>query len=314
MRALRGVVLALTVAAMLGCAYTPTALPSASTSNSSTTTTAPAVTCANRLQSYAPPADGVSGISGAGITAIRQRGRLIAGVSADTYLFGARNPLTGRIEGFDIDIVQRIADGILGKGAKVELRVITSAQRLEVLKKHEVDVVVRTMTITCARWAEIAFSGEYFRAGQKLLVRRGLDVTGVADLAGHSVCAPRGTSSIDQIRKVAPEATIVPSDTHTGCLVLLQQGAVDVITGDDTVLAGLAAQDPYAQVVEMAAFTEEPYGVGVAADRVDVVRAVNAVLDEMKADGSWKASYTRWLAAPLGAAPTPPTAVYGRSS
>ena len=170
------------------------------------------------------------------------------------------------------------------------------------------------MTITCARWAEIAFSGEYFRAGQKLLVRRGLDITGVADLTGHSVCAPRGTSSIDQIRKVAPEATIVPSDTHTGCLVLLQQGAVDVITGDDTVLAGLAAQDPYAQVVEMAAFTDEPYGVGVAADRVDVVRAVNAVLDEMKADGSWKASYTRWLAAPLGAAPTPPTAVYGRSS
>jgi polar amino acid transport system substrate-binding protein len=32
----------------------------------------------------------------------------------------------------------------------------------------------------------------------------------------------------------------------------------------------------------------------------------------MKADGRWKASYDRWLAPSLGAAPAPPTGVYGR--
>ena len=37
---------------------------------------------------------------------IQQRGRLIAGVSADTLLFGFRNPLTGHLEGFDIDLVR----------------------------------------------------------------------------------------------------------------------------------------------------------------------------------------------------------------
>lgn len=90
-----------------------------------------------------------------------------------------------------------------------------------------------------------------------------------------------------------------------------QQGQTDAITGDDTVLAGLATQDPYAKVVGDP-FTSEPYGIGAPAGSTDLVRYVNAVLAQTISDGSWKASYNRWLAPALGPAPTPPTPVYGR--
>ncbi|MBK9477102.1 MAG: glutamate ABC transporter substrate-binding protein [Tetrasphaera sp.] len=305
------------------CGYAPTPNPLATTAapaptaspSPSPTASTPAAPCTNRLESYAPPATlpAAGTVRTGGVGEIVARGRLIAGVSSDTYLFGARNPLTGAVEGFDIDIVKRLAKAILGDERKYELRVITAAERLNVLKAHEVDVVVRTMTITCDRWKEIAFSGEYFRAGQKLLARKGVAVTGVGDLAGKRVCAPKGTSSLTQIEKAAPDAVIVPADNHTGCLVRLQLGEADVITGDDTVLAGLAAQDPYAVVVPMQPFTEEPYGVGIAADRIDLVRLVNGVLDQMKADGSWAKSYNTWLASTLGKAPAPPVAQYGRT-
>ena len=86
---------------------------------------------------------------------------------------------------------------------------------------------------------------------------------------------------------------------------------MDAITGDDTVLAGLAAQDPYAQVVGTA-FTAEPYGLGVNAKNVDLVQFVNGVLARAKADGRWAAAYDRWLAGALGPAPAPPAPVYGR--
>ena len=49
--------------------------------------------------------------------------------------------------------------------------------------------------------------------------------------------------------------------------MLFQNGEVDAITGDDTVLAGLAAQDPYAVVPDQKAFTAEPYGLGVQQPR-----------------------------------------------
>jgi polar amino acid transport system substrate-binding protein len=247
------------------------------------------------------------------MAAIKQRGRLIAGVSADTYLLGARNPVSGKIEGFDIDLVKQIAKAIFGDENRYQLRVITAADRIPVLQNHEVDVVARNMTINCDRWKQIAFSAEYYLSGQKILVRKGSDITGLDGLAGHRVCAPLGTSSMDNLLRLAPDAEPVGAANHTGCLVLLQEGQVDAITGDDTVLAGLAAQDPYAVVVDEPAFTEEPYGIGIPPDQVDMVRFVNGVLERMRADGSWEASYAKWLEPTLGKSPGQPQPQYGRT-
>ena len=269
--------------------------------------------CDNRLQSFAPAGDPLGIPSGSTMAEIRQRGRLIAGVSADTFLLGARNPVTGQVEGFDIDLVKQVAKAIFGDENKYQLRVITAADRIPVLQDHEVDMVARNMTITCDRWKSIAFSAEYYESGQKILVRKGSDITGLASLAGHRVCAPLGTSSMDNLIRLAPDAEPVGADNHTGCLVLLQEGQVDAITGDDTVLAGLASQDPYAVVLDEAPFTEEPYGIGIPLDQVDMVRFVNGVLERMRADGSWDASYAKWLQPTLGKSSGQPQPQYGRT-
>jgi polar amino acid transport system substrate-binding protein len=296
----------------------PTPLPAApppGAPSSSGAGAAPAG-CANALASYAPsgalpkPSDLRAGST---MEKIRKRGRLVAGVSADTYLLGSRNPLNGRVEGFDIDMVKAVAKAIFGDENRYQLRVITAADRIPVLTRGEVDLVARNMTITCDRWKQIAFSTEYYRSGQKILVRRGSKATSLAQLKGQKVCAPGGTSSMDNLRRLAPQALAVESDSHTGCLVLFQQGQVAAITGDDTVLAGLAAQDPYAVVPPQRAFTAEPYGLGMNARNVDLVRFVNARLAQMRGDGEWTRIYDRWLAGPLGPAPRPPKAVYGRT-
>jgi polar amino acid transport system substrate-binding protein len=310
---------ALVLSACSVFSYTPTSLPTppaAPAPSPSGSASAPA-SCQNPTASYAPsgdlPAPG-SLPAGSTMAKIRERGRLVAGVSADTYLLGSRNPLTGRIEGFDIDMVKAVAKAVFGDENRYQLRVITAAQRIPALQEGQVDLVARNMTITCERWTQIAFSSEYYRSGQKILVRRGSKATSLADLKGQKVCAPRATSSLENLRKLAPEAVPVEADNHTGCLVLFQQGEVAAITGDDTVLAGLAAQDPYAVVPEQRAFTAEPYGLGIPQGNVDFVRFVNARLAQMRGNGEWTAIYNRWLAESLGPAPRPPQAVYGRTS
>jgi len=295
----------------------PTPLPPApsSTAAPSAPPAAAPAACDDALQSYAPDGplpDPDDLPAGSTMAKIRERGRLVAGVSADTFLLGSRNPLNGRVEGFDIDLVKAVAEAIFGDEDRYQLRVITAADRIPLLESGEVDLVARNMTITCDRWTQIAFSSEYYRSGQKVLVRRGSKATTLAQLAGSRVCAPRATSSLSTLRSKAPDVVAVESDSHTGCLVLFQSGQVDAITGDDTVLAGLAAQDPYAVVPRQEAFTAEPYGLGMNADDVDLVRFVNARLAQMRGNGEWKAVYDRWLAEPLGPAPSPPKAVYGR--
>jgi polar amino acid transport system substrate-binding protein len=302
------------VTALSACtafSYTPTPLPEASPTPQPSTSSSAArpTSCSDPLASYAPSATA----RGATLAKIRERGRLVAGVSADTYLLGSRNPLTGQIEGFDIDMVKAVAEAILGDEDLYQLKVITAAQRIPALEKGEVDIVARNMTITCDRWEQIAFSSEYYRSGQKILVRKGSKAKSISDLGGQKVCAPKGTSSMDNLIKAAPKAIPVAADNHTGCLALFQQGEVAAITGDDTVLAGLAAQDPYAVVPAQKAFTAEPYGLGFNKDDVDFVRFVNARLARMRSDGEWTSIYNRWLRDALGPAPEPPTAVYGRT-
>ncbi|GAA1632192.1 glutamate ABC transporter substrate-binding protein [Kribbella alba] len=305
----------LTATACGSSTYEATQVPAKKTTPApSAAPPAPQPNCGDPLASYAPtgPLPGPNALpAGSTMAKIKARGRLIAGVSADTLLLGSRNPVTGTIEGFDIDMLKAVSLAIFGRPVPIELRVISSAQRIPVLQNGSVDIVARNMTINCDRWNTIAFSTEYYRAGQKVMVPLNSTAQGLADLSGKRVCAPAASTSLDALRKF-PKVVAVPADTHTGCLVLFQQGKVDAITGDDTVLAGLAAQDPYAKVTKAPAFTKEPYGLAMKKDTKDLVQFVNAVLDQLRTDGQWKASYDHWLAPDLGPAPAPPKAIYGR--
>ena len=279
----------------------------------STTTTVAPVNCGNPVASYAPtgptPAAG-NMPAGTYMAQIQQRGRLIAGVSADTLLFGYRNPLSGNLEGFDIDLVRQVAQAIFGDPNRVEYKVLTYAQRIPALTDGTVDIVADVMTVNCARWQKIAFSSQYFDAGQKILVRTDSKATGIADLDGKRMCAAKGSTNIDNLKNY-PKVKVAPVDDISDCMVLFQQGAVESVTGDDTVLAGFVAQDPYAKIVGTP-LTSEPYGLGIARTHPEFVQFVNSILQRLRADGTWKQMYTRWLQ-PTGAVPDPPPAVYGRN-
>lgn len=317
-RALISAVALASLAACSGVTYAQTPVPTTSAATPPATSGQPPTTgaavCRNPLQSYDPlpslPAS--SDVTDKTVRSILARGHLTVGVSADTYLFGARDPLSGKLEGFDIDVAGAVAKSLLGDENKVRFRVITAAQRIPLLESREVDMVARNMTMTCDRWTQVAFSAEYYHSGQKVLVARGNPAKTLADLKGQRVCAPKDTSTLANLEKVRGPIPVA-ADTHTGCLVLFQEGKVDAITGDDTVLAGLAAQDPYAVVTSAPAMSDEPYGLAFNKEDVYLVRYVNRVLAELEQDGRWTAIYNRWLSGALGKAPAPPKAVYGRS-
>ncbi len=239
--------------------------------------------------------------NGTTMAKIQERGRLIAGVSGDTLLFGARNPLTDQIEGFDIDMITEIARAIFGEDldGRIEYRVITYADRLPSLEADSVDVVAHTMTINCRRWLRIGFSSEYYHAGQKVLVKKGsgyTDITQLADAQG-TVCAPEGSTNIDEVRSGAAKydgLIVIGKPDISDCLVAMQQGEADATTGDDTVLAGFAAQDPNTEVVGRA-FTDEPYGLGFKKDNEDLVQFANGVIADMRTNGRWAEIYQTWL-------------------
>ncbi len=236
------------------------------------------------------------------------RGYLIAGVGEDTYPFAVRGE-DMEPEGFDIDLARDIAEAIFGNREQVVFRPALGVTRFDGLTSGQVDLVISAVTITCNRREQVEFSAVYYEAGQRILVNRGSAVTGMAELRDKKVCAVRGSTSLGKILSDPAKPVPVGAATTTDCLMMLQLGAVDAVSTDDTLLAGMAEQDPQTEIVGPR-LTEEPYGVAVnKKDAPDLVRFINAVLERRVEDGRWRASYERWLA-PLGPPPPPPTPQY----
>ena len=230
--------------------------------------------------------------AGSFMAKIRARGYLIAGVDQSTYHFGFLNPLTGQIEGFDIDMIRAVAQAIFGDPSKVQFKAISDAQRIPDVKDGTVDIVAHTMTITCDRLKDIDFSSVYFDAHQRVLVLKNSSATSLDDLHGQKVCATSGSDSVARIS--ARKAIPVQVPYWTDCLVLLQQGEVAAVSTDDSILDGLAAQDPWTKLVGPP-LTDEPYGLAISKQHPEFVRFVNGVLQQLRTNGQWAASYRHWI-------------------
>jgi polar amino acid transport system substrate-binding protein len=305
-------VAALTALAAAGCSGDSSPLPGRPTATPAQTSAAPVDTSCNPRASLKPagalPAPGRMP-AGTYMAEIQKRGVLILGTSQDTLLFSSRNSFTGKVEGFDVDMGRQIAAAIFGDPDKIKINVIGYDKRVSSAMDGSVDLVADTMTANCARWKDVNFSTIYYDAGQKVLVSSTSKAKRIEDLGGQKICAAKGSTSYDNIGKVAAKPVppvAVDRPGFADCLVAFQQNEVDAISTDDTILVGLAAQDPYAKVIGPR-FTDEPYGMAMSNKHPEFTRFVNAVLAKNRADGAWKSTYEKWLG---GTAPQPPKAEY----
>jgi polar amino acid transport system substrate-binding protein len=274
-----------------------------------TANAAPAGSCDPRA-SYRPTGAPAAGRmpSGSTMARIQQSGRLVVGVDQNNFRFGYRDPRTGDLVGFEIELARELARAIFGSPDKVLFRAIATADREPAIQQGRVDIVIRSMTMNCDRWERVNFSTEYFSAGQAILVARDSPIKGIKDLAGKKVCAATGSTSIRNIAAKAPDALPVSANDALDCLVLLQQLQVQAVSTDDAILAGFAAQDKGTKILPER-FTEEPYGMAMKKESVDLVRFVNGVLERLREGGTWTRLYNEWLSS-LGATPQPPAPRY----
>ncbi|MEU9173178.1 glutamate ABC transporter substrate-binding protein [Streptomyces sp. NPDC048420] len=260
---------------------------------------------------------------------VGEKRKLIVGVDQNSYRWGYRNPNGGAdadLEGFDIDLVHRIAQDILGDPNAVQFRAIPTNQRIPAIQNGRVDMVVRTMTINCTRVGQVAFSAPYFKTGQQVLAPKSSSVKGYDDtLAKKKICTAEGSTAFSKLEEDKKAGDLVASanikttvPNQLDCLVRLQLGEVDAVVTDGALAASQAAQDPTVEL-KGSPFTTEYYGVAMRKDADDLVRRVNQILVDYRQDttNGWQASYDRWLSATLNknsAKSEPPPPTYLRKS
>ncbi|MGZ0039348.1 transporter substrate-binding domain-containing protein [Paenibacillus ottowii] len=230
-----------------------------------------------------------------GLEAIKQRGKLVVGVKYDTKLFGLKDPASGKVEGFDVDIAKAVAKHIFGDETKLELKEVTSKTRITLLQNGDIDAIIATMTISDERKKQVDFSDVYFNAGQSLLVKKGSPITGLESLTPDTkVLAVKGSTSAKNIREKAPNATILEFENYQDAFNALKAGKGQALTTDNSILLGMQQQDPNYTLVG-GNFTEEPYGIAVKKGQTELLQAINDTIKELKSSGEYDKLHEQWF-------------------
>lgn len=193
--------------------------------------------------------------------------------------------------GFDVDVATYVAKKLGYDEKQIEWKESKSADRETMLQRGDVEFIAATYSITPEREEKVDFAGPYLLAHQDVLIRADDDkIKSPEDLNSAKLCSVTGSTSAQNVKdKLAPKAQLQPYPTYSACLPGLQNGAVDALTTDDSILAGYAAQDQFKGKFKLAGFkmTNENYGIGVKKGS-DLKAKINDALEAMVADGSWE--------------------------
>lgn len=215
----------------------------------------------------------------------------------------------GEPQGYSVELCRAVAEGVAGQLKRPKLKTrwvkLTIQNRVEAVRRGQVDVECSTATWTLGRQRRVDFSLITFVDGATVLTKLGAGVSRLADLEGKRVAVIRGTTTEaalrDALKRASAKAEVVAIKTRDEGLGLLRAGEVDGFASDRTTLIGIviqrAAGDAFRLLDED--FSIEQYALMLPRGDADFRLAVNRVLAGLYRSGDIRRVYDRWLG-PLG--------------
>ena len=250
--------------------------------------------------------------AGSTMAKIQDEGKIVVGTKFNQLGSGLKNPTTGDLEGFDIEIAKLIAVGIFGGEVediddKIEFKEAVSAVREAVIQSGEVDIVVATYTINDTRKTQVDFAGPYVIDGQTVMVKNdNTAIKTLTDLNGKKICTGRGSTTPANLDKQQIKADVTLFETYPECADALRQGRVEAVVTDRGILLGLAAASNSGFKLLDIDVSEEPLGIGLKKGDDAFREFLNTRLEEIYESGEWAEAYENTLGKLGLATPEPP--------
>jgi polar amino acid transport system substrate-binding protein len=202
--------------------------------------------------------------------------------------------------GFEPDLADALGKVL---GVRFEILGGAFAEHLDRLERHEVDVVLDSMTDNAKREQKADFVN-YFTAGTAIVVRRGNPdaVTAIDDLCGRVVAVPIATVQEDlakRAQKACKDRPLVITVTNepAEALVQLRTGRATAVMVDYPPAVSVST-DPatrgHFQLASNTQYEPSPYGIGVAKDRTQLREAIKQALNRLIQSGVYTELTKRW--------------------
>ena len=198
----------------------------------------------------------------------------------------------GEFEGIDIETAQAIADKL---GLELQIDDMDFDAALLSVQQGKADIVMAGVTVTDERKAVMDFSDSYATGIQSIIVPEGSDIASPDDLAGKMIGTQRGTTGYIYCSDDFGDENVVAYDDGLTAVQALNNGQVDAVVIDNAPAKEFVAANPGLVILDTS-YAEEDYAIGMAKGSA-LEDAINAVLEELKADGTLQSIVDKYITA-----------------
>ena len=217
---------------------------------------------------------------------IKKKGKMVIGYTV--YEPMNYTDADGNFTGFDTELATAVCEKL---GVEPEFVEINWDTKVVELDAKSIDCIWNGMTLTDDIMANTATTKAYAKNAQVVVVKDGTDYSSTADLVGKTVVAEAGSAgeaAIEGDENLA-QADYVSKSVQTDCLMEVAAGTADAAVLDLTLANAMIGEGTdYASLKIVDELNAEEYGVAFRKDS-DAAAAVDAVFDELKADGTMQA-------------------------
>ncbi|MGJ7918546.1 transporter substrate-binding domain-containing protein [Massilia sp. LXY-6] len=231
----------------------------------------------------------------------RARGSLRIALEGTYPPFNFKDPKTGQLTGYDVDVARLVTAKL---GLKPEFVTTEWTAILSGLGAGKYDVIISQVNITPKRQQAFDFSQPYTYSTPQLIVRRNerIEYARLEDLKGKKVGVGQG-SVFEQQAKAVPGIDVKSYPAAPENLQDLAFGRVDAALNDSLMVAYLlkSSQLPIRAGARVGAV--ERTGIALRKGNPAFRAAVDKALEEARADGSLKAASMKWFGVDATRAP-----------
>ena len=199
----------------------------------------------------------------------------------------------GTIEGIDVDTAQAIAEKL---GLELQIDDMDFDAALLSVQQGKADIAMAGITVTDERMAVMSFSDSYATGIQSIIVSEGSDIASPDDLAGKKIGTQRGTTGYLYCSDDFGEDAVVAYDNGLTAVQALNNGQVDAVVIDNEPAKAYVESNPGLKILDTS-YAEEDYAIGMNKSNTALLEAVNAALEELKADGTLQSIVDKYIKA-----------------
>jgi polar amino acid transport system substrate-binding protein len=200
----------------------------------------------------------------------------------------------GRPAGVSVDLAGALGQAL---GRHLAIENIPFDGLIPAIKTGKIDLIISSMTATNERAESIDFSEPYLRTGLCLLVSQNSPIQSIEDVdqPGKVIALKKGTTGHAFAAQHIKRAKVLVLDKEAACVLEVVQGKADAFIYDQMSVFKHWQRNPETTRALLRPFQEESWAIGVRKGNANLVREVNAFLNDFRARGGFERLVDRWL-------------------